>query len=58
MHTNKVMNAIADCAKAVKGFTNSDDKIEIRDLKQLIARMKRSIACNPSHMNAEESSNR
>ena len=42
-HANKVMNAIADCAKATKGATQSDNKTEMRQLKQLVELTKQAV---------------
>ena len=42
-HANKVMNAVADCTKAVKDMEVSSGSPEISQLKQLVALMKQAV---------------
>ena len=54
-HIDKVMNVIADCVNDVQGFADSGNKIEVKDLKQLVNLTKRAVAHNLANMNAKAS---
>ena len=52
-HTDKVVEAIAECVKVVQGVTNTDATLEIKDLKQHVELTKQAVASSPTSTNAE-----
>ena len=50
---DKVMKAIADCTKAIKGVKAGNSSSKLRDLQQIVDLAKRTVQQNPTALNKQ-----